>query len=90
MAGAAISPHEHAAARVAIPLPEVLPQRFTFEADYNGSNGWGMKLNFADPDVVDDPSAAVFSPTEGGFEGDKVSRGHPSPTTPFVRSRTSR
>lgn len=62
-----------ASGTVAIPLPEVLPQRFTFEADYNGSSGWGLNIHFADPAVVDNPSTAVFSPTEGGLEGDQVS-----------------
>src|SRR5439155_20135807 len=38
------------AGAIAIPLPEVLPQRFTFEADYNGGGGWSLKVNFADPD----------------------------------------
>ncbi len=59
-------------AAVAIPLPEVLPQRFTFEADYNGSNGWDMRLNFADPDVLSDLTEGTFSPTYGGFEGTGV------------------
>jgi OmpA-OmpF porin, OOP family len=57
---------------VAIPLPEVLPSRFTFEADYNGSNGWTLEVNFADPDVVDNLTTAGFAPTNGGLGGGGV------------------
>ncbi len=54
---------------VAIPLPEVLPQRFTFEADYHGSNGWSLEVNFADPDAVDNLVTASFSPGSGQLAG---------------------
>jgi OmpA-OmpF porin, OOP family len=57
---------------VAIPLPEALPKRFTFEADYNGGGGWSMTVNFADPDVVDGLTTASFSPGDGGLSGDNV------------------
>ncbi len=54
---------------VAITLPEVLPSRFTFEADYTGSNGWTLEVNFADPDVVDNLTTAMFAPGNGGLGG---------------------
>jgi OmpA-OmpF porin, OOP family len=54
---------------VAIPLPEVLPSRFTFEADYTGSNGWSLEVNFADPDAVDGLTTASFSPGGGQLAG---------------------
>jgi len=54
---------------VTIPLPEVLPQRFTFEADYHGSNGWSLEVNFADPDAVDNLVTASFSPGSGQLAG---------------------
>ena len=54
-----------------IPLPEVLPSRFTFEADYVGGEGWNMDVEFADS--PDDHTEAHFSPLEGGLEGANVS-----------------
>ncbi len=57
---------------VTIPLPEVLPQRFTFEADYHGSNGWSLEVNFADPDAVDNLVTASFSPGSGQLAGGGV------------------
>lgn len=54
-----------------IPLPETLPSRFTFEADYVGGNGWNMEVAFADTD--DDITKAHFSPVDGGLEGAGVS-----------------
>ena len=57
---------------VTIPLPEVLPQRFTFEADYSGSSGWNLEVNFADPDVVDNLAQASFSPGSGQLAGGGV------------------
>jgi len=57
---------------VTIPLPEILPQRFTFEADYHGSNGWSLELNFADPDAVDNLVTASFSPGSGQLAGGGV------------------
>lgn len=57
---------------VTIPLPEVLPSRFTFEADYNGGGGWSMSANFADPDSAEFTTAS-FSPTDGGLDGAGVS-----------------
>jgi OOP family OmpA-OmpF porin len=53
---------------VMIPLPEVLPQRFTFEADYNGGGGWDLKINFADATSTD-LTAALFNPQSGGLLG---------------------
>jgi OmpA-OmpF porin, OOP family len=58
---------------VSIPLPEVLPQRFTFEADYSGSSGWNLEVNFADPDQVDNLAQASFSPSMGQLGGGGVS-----------------
>jgi len=57
---------------VTIPLPEILPQRFTFEADYHGSNGWSLEVNFADPDAVDNLVTASFSPGSGQLAGGGV------------------
>jgi OOP family OmpA-OmpF porin len=56
---------------VIVPLPEVLPSRFTFEADYNGGRGWSMNVRFGDPDA--DLTLAHFSPADGGLEGSGVS-----------------
>jgi len=53
---------------VSIPLPRVLPSRFTFEADYNGGGGWSMTVNFADPENTD-LTTAKFSPADGGLDG---------------------
>lgn len=60
------------ASKVGIPLPEVLPQRFTFEADYSGGDGWAMTVNFADPDSAT-LTTAQFNPTNGGLDGAGVS-----------------
>jgi outer membrane protein OmpA-like peptidoglycan-associated protein len=57
---------------VSIPLPRALPQRFTFEADYNGGSGWSMTVNFADPGSAD-LTTANFSPADGGLDGAGVS-----------------
>lgn len=57
---------------IAIPLPEVLPQRFTFEADYSGGAGWDLKISFADPGSGD-LTSATFSPGSGGLLGAGVS-----------------
>ncbi len=57
---------------VKIPLPRALPQRFTFEADYNGGGGWSMTVNFADPDNAD-LTTAKFSTADGGLDGAGVS-----------------
>jgi OOP family OmpA-OmpF porin len=57
---------------IVIPLPAVLPARFTFEADYAGGAGWSMRVNFADPDASD-LTAASFNPTNGGLDGANVS-----------------
>jgi outer membrane protein OmpA-like peptidoglycan-associated protein len=54
---------------VALPLPEVLPSRFTFEADYKGSNGWSLEINFADPDKVDNLVLASFGMDNGSLGG---------------------
>jgi outer membrane protein OmpA-like peptidoglycan-associated protein len=55
--------------RVVIPLPEVLPSRFTFEADYHGSNGWDLEVNFADPDKVENLVLASFGLSRGQLAG---------------------
>lgn len=54
---------------VTIPLPEVLPSRFTFEADYHGSNGWALEVNFDDPDKVDNLVLASFGMGSGQLAG---------------------
>ncbi len=54
---------------VSIPLPEALPSRFTFEADYRGSNGWSLEINFADPDQVDNLVLASFGMDNGQLAG---------------------
>jgi outer membrane protein OmpA-like peptidoglycan-associated protein len=61
--------------RVIVPLPEAVPQRFTFEADYNGGGGWAMNVHFADPDAPGAPdlTLATFSPGGGGLDGAGVS-----------------
>lgn len=56
------------AGTVLIPLPEILPQRFTFEADYSGGGGWDLKINFADATSAD-LTAALFNPKSGGLLG---------------------
>jgi outer membrane protein OmpA-like peptidoglycan-associated protein len=50
-------------------LPEVLPSRFTFEADYHGSNGWDLEVNFADPDKVENLVLAGFGMNRGQLSG---------------------
>lgn len=57
---------------ISIQLPEVLPSRFTFEADYNGSEGWSMEVKFADPETNDDQTFGQFSPIDGGLTGGGV------------------
>jgi outer membrane protein OmpA-like peptidoglycan-associated protein len=64
---------------VTIPLPEVLPPRFTFEADYHGSNGWSLEVNFADPDAVDNLVTASFAPGNGQLGGAGVNSGSDLP-----------
>jgi OmpA-OmpF porin, OOP family len=55
--------------QVVVPLPEVLPSRFTFEADYDGSTGWSIEVFFADPDSGDF-THGEFSPQNGGLIGE--------------------
>ena len=57
---------------VGVPLPEPLPSRFTFEADYSGGEGWSMEVKFADPETNDDLTVAQFSPVDGGLIGGGV------------------
>ena len=54
---------------VILPLPEVLPSRFTFEADYHGSGGWNLEVYFADPDKVDDLVLASWGMNSGQLAG---------------------
>ena len=57
-------------AQFSVPLPQVLPQRFTFEMDFNGSAGWSGEIEFADPDnEPGDVSKVQFSTVEGGVTG---------------------
>lgn len=63
---------------VTVPLPRTLPQRFTFEADYFGSNGWSITINFADPDNGDFTLAPVLAGRRGsGRRWCEFRREHP-------------
>lgn len=55
---------------VMIPLPEVLPQRFTCGMDFHCASGWSGTIEFADPD--NEPagvSTIGISPDGGGVSG---------------------
>lgn len=56
---------------IAIPLPERLPDRFTFEADFSVGSGWGLTVHFVDPDS-EDMTHATLSTTNGGLDGTGV------------------
>ena len=55
---------------IIIPLPEVLPSRFTVEFDYNGSDGWTAEMSF--DSTAADPTLMQISPSTGGFLGGGV------------------
>lgn len=56
--------------KVMIPLPEVLPQRFTFEMDFDCASGWSGTIEFADPDHEPTGLSTIeISPSSGGVMG---------------------
>jgi outer membrane protein OmpA-like peptidoglycan-associated protein len=59
--------------KLIIPLPEALPARFTFEADYAGPNAFSLEVHFADPGDMPNQTTAYFRPNWGGFDGPNVS-----------------
>lgn len=55
---------------VMVPLPEVLPQRFTYEMDFDCGSGWSGEMQFVDPDSVPGNLSHIeFYPTGGGVMG---------------------
>ncbi len=57
-------------ATIAIPLPETLPARFTFEADYSGPAGLDLRVHFTPGnDATTDNAYMQCSPTAGGLTG---------------------
>jgi len=56
--------------RVMIPLPEKMPQRFTYEMDFHCGDGWDGDMQFTDPDSEPDGLSHIeFSPHDGGVKG---------------------
>ena len=55
--------------RFSIPLPEVLPQRFTLEFDYSAAGGNGMEIYFTDPTKAESPSYIDMGTWYGGLRG---------------------
>ena len=65
--------------RFMIPLPEVLPARFTLEFDYSGTSGNGMDVSFTDTDRLRAESHITVSPWQSGVEtGSEHSTSGPS------------
>jgi outer membrane protein OmpA-like peptidoglycan-associated protein len=57
-------------ATIDIPLPETLPSRFTFEADYAGAPGLDLRIHFLPGgDATTDNAYVQCSPFEGGLAG---------------------
>lgn len=57
-------------ATIAIPLPETLPDRFTFEADYAGSAGLELEIHFLNEGAASSEHAYVqCSGYDGGLTG---------------------
>lgn len=57
-------------ATIDLPLPETLPSRFTFEADYAGSPGLDLRIHFVPGgDAETEHSFVQCSPTAGGLAG---------------------
>ncbi len=55
---------------VMIPLPETLPQRFTYEMDFDCASGWGGEMQFVGPDSEPEGMSHLeFYPTGGGVKG---------------------
>lgn len=50
----------------ALPLPEVLPERFTLEFELTG-HGNGMEIHFADPATYPETQVLVFDAHQGGL-----------------------
>lgn len=56
--------------RVMIPLPETMPERFTYEMDFHCGDGWDGEMQFADPDQEPEGLSYIqFSPHDGGVKG---------------------
>jgi OmpA-OmpF porin, OOP family len=59
--------------RFAIPLPEVLPERFTIEFDYSGWNKYELKLSFVESFDENRNSAVLLGSWGAGVKGAGVS-----------------
>ena len=65
--------------QVKIPLPEMLPQRFTVEFDFDGdrTQGWVNAIQFADPAVATAGMSKIeFRPDYGGVAGPVTAEVH--------------
>jgi OOP family OmpA-OmpF porin len=63
--------------RFAIPLPEVLPERFTLEFDYSAAGGNGAQIYFADPQKGGESSHVDVGTWFGGVAGSSSASGKP-------------
>lgn len=55
---------------VMVPLPEMLPSRFTYEMDFDCASGWSGEMQFVDPDSEPAGLSYIeFYPTGGGVKG---------------------
>lgn len=63
--------------RFAIPLPEVLPERFTLEFDYSAAGGNGAQIYFADPQKGGTSSHVDVGTWTGGVAGSSNASGKP-------------
>ena len=64
--------------RFSIPLPQVLPERFTLEFDYSAAGGNGAQIYFTDPQKGDGASSHVDVGTwSGGVAGSIKASGKP-------------
>jgi OmpA-OmpF porin, OOP family len=61
-----------------IPLPEVLPERFTMEFDFAGPAGWNASVEFDGNDYTNDGTYVSFNPISGGIDGKVRSMSEPS------------
>ena len=62
-----------------VPLPEVLPERFTLEFDYSASGGNHMHVYFVDPERRENRAYVEMGEWNGGINGGGVSAvGQPS------------
>ncbi len=56
--------------QIMVPLPETMPQRFTYEMDFHCADGWDGEMQFTDPDSEPRGVSHVqFSPHDGGVKG---------------------